>query len=336
MSYTATGAQLNAELLVATIGGMRDYGRLTRHRDMLTPVDVSQDGIRGFHARIDRDETLREESAEYSEEAGFSRSTMEVGDATYSCVEHGHEKLLSKNFLAKYRRYGIAEETAAKIVTRILLVEEAKRFRDLLWTNGTDLPLTGTTGLSVANEWDDYAAADPVADVLAGIEAINTKSGAEGIDMTLDLNWKTVRDIVSCDAVVERYKYTGELRDNRDYDKVAAMVAELLGVGKVNVLGVVSNAKPRGVAGVITQVWDPEYALLRVTAGAGDLEMDSVGYQFHYDGPEGMGGLLAMYTYDNTERNIVSIVRANQCTDEKLAVGGTDLAFRFGNLHTTA
>lgn len=334
MSYQTSGAQLNAELLVATIEGMRDYGRLTRHRDMLTPVDVSADGIRGFHARVDRDETLREEEAKYSEEAGFSRSTMEVGEATYSCEENGHEKLLSKNFLAKFKRYGIAESVAAKLCTRIVLVEEAKRFRDLLWTNATALPLSGTTGLSVSNEWDDYTNADPVADVLTGIEAINGKCGAEGVDMTLDVNWKTVRDIVGCDKVIERYKYTGELRDNRDYDKVAAMIAELLGVGKVNVLGVVSNPNARGVAGSITQIWDPEYALLRVTAAPGDLELDSVGYQFHYDGPEGMGGQMAMYTYDNPERNITSIVRCSQCTDEKLAEGGTDLAFRFGNLVT--
>ena len=279
MSYQTSGAQLNAELLVATIEGMRDYDRLTRHRAMLTPVDVSEEGIRGFYARIDRDEVLREEDADYSEEAGFSRSSMEAGDATYSCDEHGHEKLITKNFLAKFRRYGLAEEVAGRIATRIVLIEEAKRFRDLLWTNDTDLPRTGTTGLNVSNEWDDAAAADPIADITAGIEAINGKCGAEGVDMTLHLNWKTLRDIMHCDSVREYYKYTGELRNNRDYDVAARIVAELFGLGDgtdarpgINVLGVVSNTKPRGVAGTVTQLWDPEYALLTVTAAPEELE----------------------------------------------------------------
>lgn len=328
MAFSASGVTHRPDLMETVMEGMGGADRVQAHRGLfaLTPVDL----ITGDYGLLTREEVLREEATDVSRRSGYNRGDVEFGQLFYACKKYGFEFAITDDDLARYGVYGLLEQRYAEMAMRRLLVGEAKRAVELTFENSS-LALSGTTGLSIGNEWDDYANADPIADVFTGIDAINSKSGAEGPDLTLGVHWRTLLDIVRCDKVQESFKYTGELREYTDYQRLANTIAPVLGVGRIQILGVPTNAKPSGVAGAITQLWDREFAWLGVVAPAGSLTAETANRLFYYEG-EGMGGLEAMETYENKENDEVAIVRARQCVELKAV--DLDLAFRFGNVYT--
>lgn len=327
MAYSASGVTHRPDLLETTMEGMGGSERLQAHRGLftLTPVEL----ITGDFGKLDREEAWREEETEVSRKGGYPRGDVELGQLFYACKKYGFEFAVTDEDLARFGVYGLVEERYAEMAMRKMLIGEAKRAYNLTFNN-TNLALTGTTGLSVTNEWDDYAAADPIANVFDGIDAINGKSGAEGPDMTLGLHWRTLLDVTRCDKVQESFKYTGELRNYTDYANLAGVIAPVLGVGRIQILGVPTNAKPSGVAGAITQIWDRENAWLGVVGPDGSFTAETANRLYYYEG-EDMGGLEAMQTYANEENDEKVIVRSRQCV--QLAAIDLDLAFRFGNLY---
>lgn len=330
MAFSASGVTHRPDLMETVMEGMGGADRVQAHRGLftLTPVDL----ITGDYGLLTREEAWREAETEVSRRSGYNRGDVEFGQLFYSCKKYGFEHAIIDDDLARFGVYGLIEQRYAEMAMRRMLVGEAKRAVALTFEN-SGLALTGLTGLSIGNEWDDYSAADPIADVFTGIDAINTKSGAEGPDMTLALHWRTLLDITRCDTVQESFKYTGELRDYTDYQRLASVIAPILGVGQIQILGVPTNAKPSGVAGVITQLWDREFAWMGVVAPAGSLTAETANRLFYYEG-EGMGGLEALETYENLENDERAIVRARQCVELKAV--DLDLAFRFGNVYTAA
>ncbi len=328
MAYSASGARNRPDLMEMTMEGLGGADMLQAHRGLFTLTRAPQ--ITGDFGRLSRDETMREEDTTVSKRGGYKRSDIEVGELTYRCRKYGQEFPITDEDLARFGPYGLNEERYAEIGMAKLLRGEARRAYDLTFGNSA-LTLSGTTGLNVTHEWDDAANATPLADVRVGIDAINGKSGAVGPQMTLGLNWKNLLDAASTAEVRDRFKYTGELRNMNDWDALAGALSPVFGVGRIVVLGLVTNTRPSGLAGVISQLWDPENAWLGVVGPDNSFTAETATRLFYYEG-EGMGGLEAIQTYDEPQNDVLGVVRTRQCV--QLASIDTDLAFRFGNLVT--
>lgn len=331
MPYIEGSAELRPALLESTIENAGDWPLLTAHRNIATVTPVPM--ITGNFGRLKRGETLREGRSDVSQASGYQRGTLAWSELSFLCDKFGHEMPIDDVTLHRIGPFGDLEAIMADVALRRMLVAEARRMIALFWTNETGIPTDDVTGRTIGDEWDDYDAADPVVDVLAGVNSINSRSGHIGSQMTLHLHWRSLLDIAHCDAIRVKYgfQYTGDLRTNVDYAQIAAALTPILGVGAINILGAPTNAQPQGATPVISDLWDREYALLTVTAADSSVQNPTCGRIFVY---EPLGGLEQMETYEEKARDIISIPRARQCVQEQLI--DTDLVFRFDNCYTAA
>ena len=245
--------------------------------------------------------------------AGYSRGEYEFEHFSYSTEEHGAEEVVDDKLRKVYARYFDTEVIAARRALDVVLRNREKRVAALLfnattWTGGS---LT----TSITDEWDDFASATPIADILAATEKVFTGIGAN--PNALILNSKVLRNLMQCEEIVDRVKFAGF----DDPKKITLpSLAQLLFPGVPNarivVAGAPKNTANPGAAVAISRIWADEYVMVAKIADTADPREPAVARSFHYtpDGSE-LSGRVESY---REERVRGDVIRVRHETGEKV------------------
>ena len=239
----------------------------------------------------------------------YARGDWDFDFLDYSCSENGWEEPVDDTEAALYRNYFDVETMATYRAMSMVLRSREKRTAAKVF----DVATFG--GHAVGHAWNDYANADPRADVVKGIDGMRLAIGLKPNALILDES--ILRQVSMCDAVIERVKYSdpnairGELT-----------VPQLEAYFGVHIIaaGAVSNTAPKKKAKNVKPLWSPTMAMLGVVSSGGqDLREPSLGRTFAWE--EDAPDMLVVETY-REEQTRSDIVRARQNTDECIQFTG--------------
>lgn len=273
--------------------------------------------------------------------SGYNRIVMRPGQDTYNCTDQGLEVALPEEHKKDFQHLN-PELNSVFMGTMVQLREHEIKVAALVH-NTTTLPLSGTTGLSVTNEWDDAANATPLGDVNYGANEIWKKTGITKDMLTLQISKKCFDDLAVCNDVRNRLQvqtapFPGTLTTQQ--------LAFYFGVRRVIVGDAQYDTANEGQALSASPIWNPEYALLfaeRMSdAGIDDVHLgttfcyDATGtIREYFPGGADMGDYpsipygINQYQDDEVKSTIYQMDNYNHA---KLI--NTDAAFLFGNVAT--
>ncbi len=247
------------------------------------------------------------------------RSAYQRGDWDYkmddfSCKENGWEEPVDDDEAAVFKTYFSAEVVATLRAMGIILRSHEKRVADKVFDLNT------FENAAAGNEWDDYANADPLADVNLGKKYFEESTGL--VPNALIINRVNYRHLGMIDAVIDRIKFTtpsvqkGEL--------AAELLAGYFGVERVLVAGGAYNSAPKGRDAQIARIWDTDMAMLAcLSSGGEDLREPCLGRSFSWEsGTSGSGGTPIMVEDYREEQTRSNVIRCRQNTDEKIQFTG--------------
>lgn len=267
----------------------------------------------GRAARLPIEALLQDIDTRRSARAGYTRSDYEVEGETYSCVEYGFESLIDDSEREEFRDSLDADLVAAQRATHVMLQAREVRVATKLF-NTTLFPLAGTTGIDTSVTWATRATADPIGDIMTGINTLQKKTGR--VPDTLVINPKNYLDLSLADQIIERFTSSTGTQTQQGFVGTDVL-ARLLGVQRVIVASGVKNAADKGITTNPTYIWSDSYALLCYTSGGNDLQAPAIGRTFAW---ENDGGVLTIEQYrDETVRG--DVFRIRQHLDEKVFYG---------------
>lgn len=288
--------------------------------ELLPFVDVPERN--GVFYRISIEDLLAMPEVDRAVKGTYAQDDFELESDTFSCTQRGYEGLLDDVERGMYASSFNAEEVVAMRAAGIVMRRREKRVADMLF-NTTTFPLSGTTGASVANEWDDPTNATPGADGDNAINQIIENTGGTRPD-TLVIARSTFYDLGRCDDVVDRIKFTnpnvvrGQLGPE--------LLAQYFGVDRVLVGGGMYNSANKGLAYSGANHWDHEYAMFLVTDSGLDLQRPSIGRTFAF-APG--GGRWTVEQYRKPDRDS-DVFRVKQDVQEKIFL--VACGFLLGNI----
>lgn len=258
------------------------------------------------------------------------RDSTSLTQDTYDCEQYRLEAEIADEHKRKYAQWDIDwVNLRAQDKAEQLMRSAEKRAADLLF-NTTTWPLSGNTGLSVTNEWDDHANAVPISDILFGATKIYEACGQWPNALILADQVAKV-NLGLCAQVREKLglRYSGSAQDRASVDDAQLLSCLFPTLRKLFVGGEVYDSSPNASAATINRIWSTEYAALGVVSdGGADLTENCVGKTIAYTEE---GGEFEASQY--REENISSdVVRVQECVDEKVLVSGC--WFLFGNMVT--
>ena len=249
----------------------------------------------------------------------YQRSDWEWGWDNYLCQENGFEEPVDDKEVKLYNRYFSAEKLATRRAINVILRKQEYRIASALFN------ASNFTAHAITNEWDDATNAVPKDDVDTGKETIHDTIGME--PNTLIIPYKTFLALGRCDAIIDRIKYTNPTVQRGNV--APSLLAQYFEVEKVIVGDAMYNGAKKGQDASLTQMWNPEYAMLCVTDASPEFETPSIGRTFLWteDSPENV--VVESYR-DETIRG--DVVRVRHDTDEEFI--STDCAYLFSNVNT--
>ena len=131
--------------------------------------------------------------------AAYARGDWQFGDDHYFCKENGWEEPVDDQEAALFKNYFDAEVVAVKRATLMVLRSQERRVAHKV------MDTAKITNAPVAKAWNDYANADPLADVVKAKEAFRYTVGLKPNALVLDED--VLRLVSMCAAVMERVKY---------------------------------------------------------------------------------------------------------------------------------
>jgi hypothetical protein len=269
---------------------------------------------------------LSDQNVDRAMDGSYPRSTWKLEDASYKTVEYGHEERLDDRKSKMFRNFFDFEMTRAVRIRNILRRKRAIRVAALLH-NTTTLPLSGTTGLAITDEWDDKTNAIPVDNIAFGLQCIRDRGG-DASRAILQISWRAQYDL----------SRTNQIRSVLAYTKMPEGLiplndlAQALGVRKVIAASAQKNTANDGLAESLADVYHPEYAALVVPPSGLDIEEPCFGRSFYWTGDGGGTPdepALEEY-YEDARRG--SVLRGRHDVQEKVLFSGA--AFLFGNCYT--
>lgn len=234
--------------------------------------------------------------------AGYSRSEEPFEAGFYATHEEGHEMPVDMRFKSMYARYFDLELYTARLC-------EAKVLRSFETTVATKLHKSGsylTSAASVA--WNDYANADPKADVRAGTAIMRAKGVLPNV---LQVSWVRYMDLTQCKAVK---------------DAVYAIFPDAMKTGTITishlsayleievvVAGAQVNAANKNKTAALDDIWSNEQAMLaRVAMPGEDIAQPSVARTFLWNETPSTTGkpeIIVEDYYEERTRSQIARVR---------------------------
>ena len=263
-----------------------------------TPEKSAKYPVIPAEAILEVAETLR------APRTAYARGDWEFDWADYTCQENGWEEPVDDTEAALFRNYFQAETVATQRATLMVLRSQEKRVVKAVMDNAS-IP-----SAAAATYWNDYANADPLADVNAAKDAFRFSVGLTPNALVLDVD--VLRHVSMCEAVMERVKYTSPtaLRGELTLEQLKAY----FGVEQIIVARAVYNSAPRNAAKNVATFWPRDKALLAcLSSGGQDLKEPALGRTFIWD--EDAPNLLVTEQY-REEQTRSDIIRVRQHTAE--------------------
>ena len=197
---------------------------------------------------------------------------------TYFANTYGGKKFLSDRQRANYDTPLKADQATVNFVTQQGLIERDFQFATAAWGTG----IWGTD-LTPSNEWD-ATNGDPIGDIRTGCRTIKKNTGRYPNVLVIGADvWDTIQDHAD---FTDRIKYTTEAIVTED------LVARVFGLKKVIVADSVYNSAGAGATATMSEIFDPDDALLMYVADAPSHDEPSALYTFswsEFDGIKGTG-----------------------------------------------
>lgn len=271
-------------------------------------------------SRVPVEALLSERETSRASGAGYSRQDWEFEQDSYACSEHGAEEVLDDRERAIYA-YTLDFERIAAMRAMDAVLRNLERRISAAVFNATTF-----TANPVSVEWDQYASATPIDDVVTAVNAFKVQSGM--MPNAIVFNDRVMRNLQRCDQIIDQLKYSGI----DDPKKVTpAMLAALFGVERVIVPGTMRNSANQGQSVTFADIWSREYAMVCRVATSQDLKEPCLGRTFHWTGDgSSEGGTVEMY---RDERVRSDIMRARIDLHEKIIY--TPMGYLMSNISAT-
>lgn len=199
--------------------------------------------------------------------SGYARDDYAFDFKDYVCHEYGFESPLDDTELKLYRRFFDAEAVASDRAMTIVLRDYEMRVAELVQDPAIFDHAAAT------KKWDNYAEANPLADVTARKKVMRKKGIMPN---ALIINYDTYLDLGQCSNVLERINITNPDREQGELP-ISALSAYFK-LPYIFVAGGVVNVAPEGKVVDAQDIWDPTMAVLaRVSSGGPDLRELSLG-----------------------------------------------------------
>lgn len=243
--------------------------------------------------------------------SGYNRIDWKFTTDSFATAEHGAEVPIDDREANIYANYIEAELASTALAEHIVLLNQEKRVAALLYNTSTFTPT------SIVNEWDDYANAAPIDDVLAAKRAVWDRTGLWPDSMTL--NRHQFQNLQQCEQIHERVSASGAGDKIKPNDLTVSMIAMALDLQNLFIGDAAKNTAAEGAAAVIDKVWSDEYvAIFKRVDPNSPLRINApgLGRIFHYTGDGSMPN-CRVETY-REEQVRADIVRVRHEVHEKL------------------
>jgi len=197
---------------------------------------------------------------------------------SYYCDTYGGKKFLSDRQRANYDTPLKSDQATVNFVTQQGLIERDYQFASAAWTTGV-----WATDKTPSNEWDTTNG-DPIGDIRVGCRTIKRSTGRKANTLIMGASvWDIIQDHAD---FTDRIKYTTEAIVTED------LVARVFGLKRVVVADAVYSTAGAGATVSMSEIFDPDDALLLYTADAPTHDEPSALYTFswgEFDGIKGTG-----------------------------------------------
>lgn len=242
--------------------------------------------------------------------SAYARGDYDIDYASFDCQENGYEEPLDDAEAGVYRSFFDAEAVAVKRAMGVILRSYERRVAKKV------MDTTKFENKAVSAKWNDYANADPLADVNAAKDHFRFAVGLKPNALVLDED--VLRHVSMCASVMERVKYTSPnaIRGELTIEQLKAY----FGVANIIVGNAVRNAAGRKQQNKIETIWPTDKVFLAcLSSGGQDLREPSVGRTFLWTGDS--PDMLTVEQY-REEQTRSTIYRCRQNTDECIQFRG--------------
>jgi hypothetical protein len=261
----------------------------------------------GTFGRIPIEQLLQTRDTLRNSRSGYSRGNYKFETDSFATKEHGAEEPIDDNEIATFDEYDVEQYSAQRArdaVLRNLEIEVCTALTDTgVWTGST-------LATAISNEWDDFANATPVADVLAAKKKVWDLSGLW--PNALIMNRKVFLNLRECAQIIDRIKYSG-FHDPTSRAITIEALKQVFDVAHIIVSGSAKNTANKGLSAAISPIWSDEYVMVAKVAETGDPKEPCVGRIFHWGGDgSDIGGTTEEYRDESVRGRVVRVRHQRQ------------------------
>jgi len=246
--------------------------------------------------------------------AEFARSGFSTETDTYATIQYALAHAIPDEIRANSQIPMALEEAAVRWLNQKSLMRKERAF-------AADFMVTSVWGTdnTTATDWDDYAASDPVNDVLTARRTISNNTGMDGNSMTL--GYIVHQALVNHPDIIDRVKYV----QAATLATVESALAAAFGVTNYWVGKASYNSANEGQTAVLAAIIDDD-CLVSYNSGSPSLFDASAGYTFTWQ-PGGGAGQISRYRDDE---NDADLLKFKEQWDQKAVA--TDCGYFFSDI----
>lgn len=262
-------------------------------------------------SKIPIEQLLHNPDTERAPGSGYQRGNFTFIKDSYHCKENGWEEVVDDTERAMYRDWIDSDLYAFARAYDAVLRNHERRVADLIMNTTTWAGAALTT--DVNDEWSDYENATPIDDVEAAVRKVRANSGIWPNAIVLPK--LAFRNLRLCEQIIERVRNVAGY-DPTQRGLTASALASVFDIPNVIVAGGTKNTADAGQDATLTDIWNPDRAMICHLNGIPDTKIPTIARTFHWagDGSE-VGGRFESYR-DETKRS--DIFRVRNQTDEKV------------------
>lgn len=253
----------------------------------------------GPFGKVKLDQLLKNAEDLRNSDGSYNRSSWEFTTDSFATVDRGIEERVDDRDARRYAEFFDLEQIAAARARDLILRNYEKRVAAAVFNTTTWTGASLTT--AIGTNWNVYTAGSngtPITDIKSAMIKVRENCGM--LANTVIMDWELFRHVIQNPEVTDLLKYNG-IVDVRPGQVTAQALAQILGVAKVLVAGMVKNTAIEGQSATLAAIWDKTMCMVCVTAeDNGPIEDVSIGRTMHWseDGSD-MGGFVESYRDDH-------------------------------------
>lgn len=245
----------------------------------------------------------------------FARSGYGVTSATGFANMWGLEHAIAAETRANNQMPMALEQAGLQWLAQQSLIRKERQFATDFMTTS----VWGTDDNNATTDWDDFAAGDPINDVLTARRTISNNTGFDG--NTMVLGYIVHQALMNHPDIIDRVKYVqSALLSNIEGALSAAFGVANYWVGKASY-----NSANEGQTGTYSAIIDDDCLVCSV-AGAPGIMTPAAGYTFAWDGAGGTGA-ISTYVEPQTKSDILQL---SEAWDQKVVAN--DMGYFFADV----